>query len=70
MPYCARPLIHCREGAVIFLVTSQGERVPQSMEIQHFQANINYKGDMSNFLKKLILKISSQIVCVESSSHT
>ena len=30
-------------------VTSQGERVPQSMEIQHPQANI--KGDMSNFMK-------------------
>ena len=58
MPYCARPLIRCREGAVIFLVTSQGEKVPQSMGIQHVQANI--KGDMSSFLKILILKISSQ----------
>ena len=30
-------------------VTSQVERVPQSMEIQYSQANI--KGDMSNFMQ-------------------
>ena len=30
-------------------MTSQGERVPQTMEIQHSQANI--KGLMSNFMK-------------------
>ena len=32
-------------------VTSQRERVPQSMGIQHSQANI--KGDMSNFMKNI-----------------
>ena len=32
-------------------VTSRGERVPQSIEIQHSQANI--KGNMSNFMKNI-----------------
>ena len=36
------------------IVTSRGERVPQSMEIQHSEASII--GDMSNFMK-YILKI-------------
>ena len=36
-------------------VTSQGERVPQSMEIQHSQANrpIIIKGDMSTLMKNI-----------------
>ena len=38
-------------------VTSQGERVPQSMEIQHSQANI--KGDTSNFMKNIENYISN-----------
>ena len=32
-------------------LTSQRERVPQSMQIQHSQANI--KGDMSNSMKNI-----------------
>ena len=46
----------------------QGERVPQSMEIQHSQTNI--KGDMSTFMKNIENFISNQFFGVEYSSHT
>ena len=49
-------------------VTSRGERVLQSMEIQYSQTNI--KGDMSNFMKNSEDFISNQFFCGESSSHT
>ena len=38
-------------------VTSRGERVPQSMEIQYSRANI--KEDMSNFMKNSDIFISN-----------
>ena len=44
-------------GAQWTIVTSQGERMPQSMEIQHSRANI--KGDMSTFMKKIENSISN-----------
>ena len=49
-------------------MTNQGERVPQSMEIQHSLANI--EGDMSTFMKNIENFILYYFLCVESSSHT
>ena len=53
-------VIHCCTHAALvsllaclwachIIMTSPGERLPQSMDIKYFRANI--KGDMSNFVK-------------------
>ena len=49
--HCAL-LERANQGVIgVVIVTSQGERVPQSIEIQHSEANI--KGDMSIFVKNI-----------------